>query len=419
MQTPHETKSLKIALLSYRSAPYGGGQGIYVKDISLALESLGHKVDVISGEPYPLLEGDVNLIKLPGMNLFETFLFKDRLRKFLKNPKTFVNIFEFLSTLAGGFPEMYSFGKRANEFLKKNSDYDVVIDNQSLSYGMLEIQKRFPFIEIIHHPITKDLKHDLETSNKFLYRLSRKRWYSFLKMQKKVAPKLRSIITPSNNSKEDIADDFSCSKKNITVINNGLDTNIFRPYKDIKRKKFRLITTASADVPLKGLDYTLAAVAKLKKEFNIELLVIGKQKEGGHTSRLIKKLNLERDVEFKTNLTQDDIAKEYAKSSIAVVSSLYEGFGYPVIEAMSCSIPLIAVKTSSIPELVGDFAHLINPRDSLSLANKIKEVFENYDINLILAENGRNHIEKQFNWEKISKQYQDVIYENIRRQREC
>lgn len=419
MQTPHDTKSLKIALLSYRSAPYGGGQGIYVKDISLALESLGHKVDVISGEPYPLLEGDVNLIKLPGMNLFETFLFKDRLKKFFKNPKTFVNIFEFLSTLAGGFPEMYSFGKRANEFLKKNSDYDVVIDNQSLSYGMLEIQKRFPFIEIIHHPITKDLKHDLETSNKFLYRLSRRRWYSFLKMQKKVAPKLRSIITPSMNSKDDIADDFSCSKKNITVINNGLDTNIFKPYRDIRRKKYRIITTASADVPLKGLDYTLAAVANLKKEFNIELLVIGKQKEGGHTSRLIKKLNLERNVEFKTNLTQDDIAKEYAHSSIAVVSSLYEGFGYPVIEAMSCSIPLIAVKTSSIPELVGDFAHLINPRDSVLLAKKIKEVFENYDKNLILAENGRNHIEKQFNWEKISKQYQDVIYENIRDQREC
>ena len=168
---------------------------------------------------------------------------------------------------------------------------------------------------------------------------------------------------------------------------------------------------------LKGVGPNRAEI--LKKEFNIELLVIGKQKEGGHTSRLIKKLNLERNVEFKTNLTQDDIAKEYAKSSIAVVSSLYEGFGYPVIEAMSCSIPLIAVKTSSIPELVGDFAHLINPRDSVLLAKKIKEVFENYDKNLILAENGRNHIEKQFNWEKISKQYQDVIYENLKRRREC
>ena len=419
MQTPHQTKSLKSSLLSYRSAPYGGGQGIYVKDISLALESLGHKVDVISGEPYPLLEGDVNLIKLPGMNLFETFLFKDRLRIFLKNPKTFVNIFEFLSTLAGGFPEMYSFGKRANEFLKKNSDYDVVIDNQSLSYGMLEIQKRFPFIEIIHHPITMDLKHDLEASNKLLYKISRKRWYSFLRMQKRVAPKLRSIITPSMNSKSDIENDLSCSTENIIVINNGLDSNIFKPYESISRNKLRLITTASADVPLKGLDYTLGAVAELRNELDIELLVIGNKKDGGHTSRLIKKLNLEKNVIFKTNLTQEDIAKEYAKSSIAIVSSLYEGFGYPVIEAMSCSIPLIAAKTSSIPELVGGFAHLIDPKDIKQLAKKVKEILKNYDENLILAKNGRAHIQNKFNWEKISKQYQDVIYENLNRRREC
>ena len=322
---------LKIAILSYRSAPFGGGQGIYVKAISLALKNLGHSVDVISGEPYPILEDGVNLIKLPGMNLFETFIFKDRLKKFIKSPKTFVNIYEFLSTLAGGFPEMYSFGKRANEFLKDNNNYDVVIDNQSLSYGMLEIQKRFPFIEIIHHPITMDLKHDLETSNKLLYKISRKRWYSFLRMQKRVAPKLKSIITPSINSKSDIENDLSCSTENIIVINNGLDSNIFKPYESISRNKLRLITTASADVPLKGLDYTLGAVAELRNELDIELLVIGNKKDDGHTSRLIKKLNLEKNVIFKTNLTQEDIAKEYAKSSIAIVSSLHEGFGYPVI----------------------------------------------------------------------------------------
>ena len=348
MLIPPKNPKLKIAILSYRSAPFGGGQGIYVKDISLALKNLGHSVDVISGEPYPMLEDGVNLIKLPGMNLFETFIFKDRLKKFIKSPKTFVNIYEFLSTLAGGFPEMYSFGKRANEFLKDNNNYDVVIDNQSLSYGMLEIQKRFPFIEIIHHPITMDLKHDLEASNKLLYKISRKRWYSFLRMQKRVAPKLRSIITPSMNSKRDIENHLSCSAENIIVINNGLDYNIFRPYESISRNKLRLITTASADVPLKGLDYTLGAVAELRNELDIELLVIGNKKDDGHTSRLIKKLNLEKNVIFKSNLTQEDIAKEYAKSSIAIVSSLYEGFGYPVIEAMSCSIPLIAAKTSSI-----------------------------------------------------------------------
>jgi glycosyltransferase involved in cell wall biosynthesis len=284
---------------------------------------------------------------------------------------------------------------------------------------MLEIQKRFPFVEIIHHPITMDLKHDLEASNKLLYKISRKRWYSFLRMQKRVAPKLRSIITPSMNSKSDIENDLSCSTENIIVINNGLDSNIFRPYESISRNKLRLITTASADVPLKGLDYTLGAVAELRNELDIELLVIGNKKDDGHTSRLIKKLNLEKNIIFKTNLTQEDIAKEYAKSSIAIVSSLYEGFGYPVIEAMSCSIPLIAAKTSSIPELVGGFAHLIDPKDIKQLAKKVKEILKNYDENLILAKNGRAHIQKQFNWEKISKQYQDVIYENLNRRREC
>lgn len=405
---------LKIAILSYRSAPFGGGQGIYVKDISHALSSLGHSVDVISGEPYPHLHEDINLIKLPGMNLFESFSFRDRLKKFIQNPKSILNIYEFTSTLFGGFPEMHTFGNRVNNFLKKEDKYDVIIDNQSLSYGMLEVQKRFPFIEVIHHPITMDLKHDLETNQKFLYKLSRKRWYSFLNMQKKVAPKINSIITPSNNSKKDIINDFKCLKENIEVINNGLDTDIFKPRKDIKREAYRLITTASADVPLKGLDYTLKALARLKEDLDINLLIIGKLKKDGHTSRLIKNLGIEKNIEFKTNLTQEEIAIEYAKSSIAIVSSLYEGFGYPVIEAMSCSIPLIATNTSSIPELVGDYAHLIAPKNSELLANTIKSILSDYQTNINIAEKGRDHVIEKFHWDEISKQYEDTILINIR-----
>ena len=405
---------LKIAILSYRSAPFGGGQGVYVKDISYALSSLGHSVDVISGEPYPHLHADINLIKLPGMNLFESFSFRDRLKKFIQNPKSILNIYEFTSTLFGGFPEMHTFGNRVNNFLKKEDKYDVIIDNQSLSYGMLEVQKRFPFIEVIHHPITMDLKHDLETNQKFLYKLSRKRWYSFLNMQKKVAPKINSIITPSNNSKKDIINDFKCLKENIEVINNGLDTDIFKPRKDIKREAYRLITTASADVPLKGLDYTLKALARLKEDLDINLLIIGKPKKDGHTLRLIKNLGIEKNIEFKTNLTQEEIAIEYAKSSIAIVSSLYEGFGYPVIEAMSCSIPLIATNTSSIPELVGDYAHLIAPKNSELLANTIKSILSDYQTNINIAEKGRDHVIEKFHWDEISKQYEDTILINIR-----
>jgi len=408
-------QKLKIAILSYRSAPFGGGQGIYIRDISRALSIMGHRIDVISGPPYPNLVDEINLIKLPGLDLFQTFSFKERLRIFynIKNKKL-VDFYEFISVLFGGFPEMRTFGYRANKFLKLSSHYDIIIDNQSLSYGILEIQKRFPLIEIIHHPISKDYKFEYETASSFLYKLSRHRWYSFLKMQKKVAKNINNIVTPSKNSKKDIVVDFGVNQKNINVINNGLDINIFIPYKNIKRDPFRLITTASADVALKGLDYSLRSLATLSKNFpEISLLVIGQLKKNGHTSRLIKDLGIEDRVLFKTALTKEEIAKEYASSSVAIVSSLYEGFGYPVIEAMSCEIPLIATNTSSIPELVGDFATLIPPMNENELSEAIKKILNNYEKYKKIAESGRHHIIENFNWLKITQKYEDMIYKTI------
>jgi len=408
-------QKLNIAILSYRSAPFGGGQGIYVHDISKALSLMGHQVDVISGPPYPNLDEKVNLIKLPGLDLFQTFIFKDRLKILIKKKnKRAIDFYEFFSTFFGGFPEMSTFGERAKEFLDKNLHYDIVIDNQSISYGMLEIQKKFPLIEIIHHPITKDYKFELQSSSSFMYRLSRHRWYSFLKMQKRVAPQLKTIVTPSINSLKDIASDFNVNKKNINVINNGLDIDIFIPYKEIKRNPTKLITTASADVALKGLDYTLKSLASLVNDFpEISLLVIGKMKKGGHTSRLIDELDIKDRVLFKTGLSKEEIAKEYASSSIAIVSSLYEGFGYPVIEAMSCEIPLIATNSSSIPELVGDYAELIPAENTYALSNAIKSILNDYSQYKNIALRGRQHIVNNFNWLKITEEYENIISKTI------
>ena len=137
-------QKLNIAILSYRSAKFGGGQGVYIKDISFALSLMGHNVDVISGPPYPDLHDGVKLIKLPGLDLFETFSFKDRFKKFKKKKsKHLDDYYEFFDALIGGFPEPRTFGNRANTYLKDNN-YDVIIDNQSISYGLIEIQKRFP-----------------------------------------------------------------------------------------------------------------------------------------------------------------------------------------------------------------------------------------------------------------------------------
>ena len=414
-------QKLNIAILSYRSARFGGGQGVYIRDISFALSLMGHRVDVISGPPYPELHDGIKLIELPGLNLFETFSFRDRLNKFIKKKsKTNDDYYEFFSTLIGGFPELRTFGNRANKFLNSNKDYDIIIDNQSISYGMIEIQKRFPLVEIIHHPITFDFKFELASTKKIKYKISRYLWYSFLIMQKKVAPKLKTIVTPSKSSKNGIVTEFNCKSSNITVINNGLDYEEFAPISNIERNKNRLITTASADVALKGLDFSLKALKLLKKNNpKIHLIIIGAPKKNGHTEKLIKKLNIEDNVVFKKNISKEKIKELYSTSSIAIVSSLYEGFGYPVIEAMSCEVPLIATNISSIPELVKSYGILIDPKDEKKLSFNIEKVLNNYDDYKDNAIKGRQHVIETFNWSKITAEYEKILYKTIEKFKQC
>lgn len=405
---------LKIAILSYRSAPFGGGQGIYVYELSKVLKELGHRVDIISGPPYPELSRDIELIKLPGLNLFSTFKFRERLKLFInKKNKSYDDWYEFSSTLIGGFPELQTFGNRAHYYLE-NKTYDVVIDNQSISYGAVKIQNSFPLVEIMHHPISKDYYYDLKFAKGILQRISKIRWYSFLKMQKISAKKIHVVVTPSLSSKEDIHFDFKVPMKNIHVIPNGIDADIFRPLPHIKSNKNRLITTASADVPLKGLDFSLQAIARLRSEYpKIHLVVIGSPRKEGHTERLIKKLQLENQVSFRTNLTKDEITREYAQSEVAIVSSLYEGFGFPVGEAMACAIPLVATNVASIPEITDSFAQLIPAEDADAIYESIRNIFQNPQKYKSAAELGREHIIDNFNWKKIGLAYEEILLKTI------
>ena len=407
-------KPLKIAILSYRSAPFGGGQGIYVYELSKALHNIGHNVDVISGPPYPDLIPEIELIKLPGLNLFSTFQFRERLKIFFhKKNKSLDDWYEFSSTLMGGFPELRTFGNRAHIFLT-DKNYDAVIDNQSISFGMIDIQKSKPFVEIMHHPISKDYFYDLKFARGLVQRLSKMRWFSFLKMQKKVAKQINVVVTPSLNSKQDIHHNFKVPMQNIQVIPNGIDFDTFCSLPNILPRANGVITTASADVPLKGLDFSLHAIARLKFEYpDINLTVIGSPRAEGHTERLIKKLRLEEQVSFKTNLTKAEITHEYAKSSVAVVSSLYEGFGFPVGEAMACATPLVATNVASIPEITGSFAQLIPAEDAEAIYQGIKNIFQSPQKYKIQAELGREHIIENFNWTKIGHAYEELLFKTI------
>ncbi len=404
-------RKFKIAFLSYRSAPFSGGQGIYVYELSRAFKDLGHEVDIISGPPYPKLADGINLIKLPGLDLFSTFNFRDRLNLFFnKKNKDFDDYYEFFIALIGGFPEMRTFGNRAKNYLSTRKEYDFVIDNQSLSYAMIKIQEEFPLFQVIHHPIPRDKEYELKYAKGIVKKTFIRSWYSFLKMQSKVAPKMHNIISPSKSSKNDIQKYFHVDASKIHVIPNGIDTGIFKPNLMISKKPFKLITTASADVPLKGLDFTLRAIAIAKDKYPlINLVVIGKPRSGGHTERLISKLGIDEFVSFKTNLTNQEVSDEYASSQIAIVSSLYEGFGFPVGEAMACAVPLIATDVASIPEITGPYAEMIAPESHEDIFNSLDDIFQNYDHYMKKANLGRDHILQNFSWSVIANSYIDHI----------
>ena len=407
---------MKIGLLSYRSNPFSGGQGIYVKHLSLALTKLGHQVDVISGPPYPDLHEDINLIKIPSLNLFEL---EDNLRLRSFRPSFLFNLADFrewLGVLSGSFPEPYAFGKRVNIYLDKTStDYDLIHDNQSLCYELINIQKEIPLVTTIHHPITRDRRLALEAAATWKERLSINRWHSFLRMQKKVAPQLNRIVCPSNQSKADVIEELKVNEENVNVVLNGIDLDSFNRDERVEKKPYRIITTASADVPLKGLKFLIEAMTEIIEEIpEAHLMVLGRAKEKGDIAKLISRLNLEEKISFRSGLSQSEVVSLYSSSHICVIPSLYEGFGFGAGEAMACGLPLISTQSGGLKEVIGQEAVIIEAASSEAIIKAVKDLFSNKEKQLALSRAGRKRMEKEFNWMKAAEAYEKIYSKTIK-----
>jgi glycosyltransferase involved in cell wall biosynthesis len=399
---------LSIALLGYRSHPHVGGQGIYLHYLSKALVEMGHKVDVISGPPYPELDVRVNLIKLPSLDLYAHKNPHWALRP--KHFLSFADFYEWWSKLSGGFGEPYCFGRRLVRYFKNNNlAYDIVHDNQSLCYGLLHLQNnRVNIVATVHHPITRDLELALQAAPTKGQRWLIKRWYNFLGMQKKVIRQLNYIVTVSKQSRKDIADAFLVPQEKINVIPNGIDTDIFKPLPHISRKPWQIITTASSDQPLKGLSILLKAIAHLRSEFpRAQLLVIGKLKEDGSAEKELKALKLENCVEFKSGISTEQLVVEYAHAKIAVVPSLYEGFGLPAGEALACGIPLICSDGGALPEVVGDAAYVVKAGDVNQLIDALRTLLTDEGLCADFSDKGRAHSLKHLSWSIVATQLSD------------
>jgi glycosyltransferase involved in cell wall biosynthesis len=406
-------RPLRIGLLSYRSHPFCGGQGVYVRNLSHALCELGHHVDVISGPPYPQLVNGARLRALPGLDLYNPQdLFRTPAFKELCNP---VNLIEWIGVSTMGFPEPLTFGLRARRFVQSlNDSYDILHDNQSLSYGIWSLARHIPTVATIHHAITVDRKLAVQAEKYIWNKLKQWRWYSFITMQKRVAPSLKRLITVSNCALDDIVSAFGIPQNKFTVVPNGIDTNQFHPVAHIERTPYRLMTTTSADVPLKGLRYLLYAIAALIPRWpQLHLVVVGKPKKKSPIHRLIANLGLGRRVRFTGAIGNDEFVRQYARAWVAVVPSLYEGFGLPAGEAMACGVPVISTTGGALPEVVGDAGMLVPPRDHRALAGAIDHLCRHPEKAQALGRAGYQRVLRHFTWEAAARKtvavYRQVI----------
>ncbi|HJL99553.1 MAG: glycosyltransferase family 4 protein [Acidimicrobiales bacterium] len=410
---------LRIAFLTYRGHPYTGGQGVYTRHMARELVALGHDVEVISGPPYPHLDTGIRLTKLPSLDLYrmpDPFRIP-RLSEF----KDRFDVLEYLVTSAATFAEPLTFSLRAHrELVGRLEEFDLVHDNQCLGTGIWKIHEAgLPVLETIHHPITVDRRLETKHATTPWKRFTKNRFYAFTSMQTKVAKKLPRILTVSSNSYNDIVKDHGVDPERLHIVHVGVDPKQFRPLTDVDVVPGRLMTTASADVAMKGLAFLLEALAKLRAEDDtIHLVVIGKPKYDSKATQLIKELDLSRSIEFVTGVSDQRIVELYNQAQLAVVPSLYEGFSLPAIEAMSCGVPLIATTGGALPEVVGDdgvTALQVPPGDSEALSAKIKWALAEKDLRSTIGAAGRERVIQNFSWtitaERTVEHYRALLQE--------
>ncbi|GAB3201998.1 glycosyltransferase family 4 protein [Geodermatophilus arenarius] len=402
-------RRLRIALLSYRSKPHGGGQGVYVRALSRELTALGHDVEVLSGQPYPELDDGVPLTQVPSLDLYRE---PDPFRT--PRPSEFrdrIDVLEWAAMCTAAFPEPLTFTLRAARLLLPRAhEFDVVHDNQSLGYGLLRLVRAgVPTVATVHHPVAIDRQLELAAAPTLRRRLTLRRWYAFTAMQARVAPRLDAVTTVSESSRRDIETHLHVPAAAVEVIPVGIDPDVFTPPPaDRPREADSIVVTTSADVPLKGLVHLLEAVAKLRTERPVRLTVVGTARPGGPAESALDRLGLRDAVRFTGPLPEADLVRLLQTATVAAIPSLYEGFSLPAVEAMACGTPLVTTDAGALPEVVGSQAGLrVRAGDVDELTAALKLVLEKPSLQEQLGRAGRRRVLAAYTWRSTAERTAD------------
>ncbi|MGW1195125.1 glycosyltransferase family 4 protein [Streptomyces sp. NPDC002536] len=404
-----DDRPLRIALLTYKGNPFCGGQGVYVRHLSRELARLGHTVEVIGSQPYPVLDPEegVRLTELPSLDLYRQ---PDPFRTPARDEyRDWIDALEVSTMWTGGFPEPLTFSLRARRHLAaRRGDFDVVHDNQTLGYGLLGGPDLLgaPLVTTIHHPITVDRQLDLAAAPDWKRRASVRRWYGFTRMQKRVARRLPSVLTVSGSSRDEIVQHLGVRRERIHVVHIGTDTDLFSPDPSVPEVPGRIVTTSSADVPLKGLVHLVEALAVVRaRNPQAHLVVVGKRPEKGPVATAIRRCGLDGAVEFVKGISDAELVGLVRSAQVACVPSLYEGFSLPAAEAMATGTPLLATTGGAIPEVAGpdgETCLAVPPGDPGALASGLARLLDNEELRRRLGSAGRERVLAHFTWRQAA-----------------
>jgi len=173
--------------------------------------------------------------------------------------------------------------------------------------------------------------------------------------------------------------------------------------------------------PRKNFARLLRAFFKLKSEHRVkDLKLVKVGKAGGpeadfrqHTLQVINELNIPRDVVFTDYVAEENLPAYYSGAECFILPSLYEGFGFPPLEAMACGCPVIVSNATSLPEVTGEAAVRVDPYDIYGIARALEMVLTDEGLRRELVSKGLERA-RQFSWEKAARQTMEV-YQSVER----
>jgi glycosyltransferase involved in cell wall biosynthesis len=243
------------------------------------------------------------------------------------------------------------------------------------------------------------------------------------RMNLKGLRKADQIVTISNFSKQELVDHAKVEEDKIEVLYCGVDHLKFKPVqKTVELRQMfgfeeedKIILYVGSEEPRKNFSTLIHSFNKLKENMdNLKLLKVGNANYPGSRDWAVKQLQSLghlKDVVFLDSVVEETLPKIYNIADVFVFPSLYEGFGLPPLEAMACGTPVVCSATTSLPEVVGDAALVIDPLNSDQISDEIRRILSDEDLQSELSRKGQERA-KMFDWERPAQQM-TKIYEII------